>query len=60
MALVVVGPAWWAVPLLLLMLQGGVALVALPGCREAALDRVAGGAGAAREGEAVLERCKPL
>lgn len=44
--------AGWAVPLLL--------LVAVQGWSEAGVGVVVGGAGAAGEGDAVLERCKPL
>lgn len=51
---VVVG---WAVPLLLV---ANVELVVVQGWSEAGVVVVVGGAGAAWEGDAVLERCKPL
>lgn len=51
----------WAVPLLLLV--AGVELVVvvvLQGWSRAGVGVEVGGAGAAGEGDAVLERCKPL
>lgn len=54
---VVVVGVGWAVPLLL---AANVELVVVQGWSEAGVGVVVGGAGAAWEGDAVLERCKPL
>lgn len=49
----------WAVPLLLLAAEL-VEVVVVPGWSRAGEGVEVGGAGAAGEGDAVLERCKPL
>lgn len=57
-ALAVAVLAGWVVPLFLLIAE--VELVVLQGWSRAAFEVVVGGAGAAGDGDAVLERCKPL
>lgn len=57
-AVVVVVLAGWAVPLLLLVAEAE--LVVVHGWSKPGVGVVVGGAGAAGEGDAVLERCKPL
>lgn len=58
MAAVLVVLAGWVVPLLLLVAE--VELVVVEGWSKAELGVVVEGAGAASDGETVLERCKPL
>ena len=48
--------AGWAVPLLLLV----ELVVVVQGWSRAGVEEVVGGAGAAGDGDTVLERCKPL
>lgn len=57
-AVVVVVLAGWAVPLLVLVAE--LLVVVVQGWSEAGVGVEVGGAGAAGEGDAVLERCKPL
>lgn len=49
----------WAVPLLLLVAEVELVVV-VQGWSRAGVGAAVGGAGAAGEGDAVLERCKPL
>lgn len=58
--LVVVVLAGWVVPLLLLVADVELVVVVVQGWSEAGVVVAVGGAGVAGDGDAVLERCKPL